>query len=73
LYQVEKKFVDKGMSGDYYTQITGGELEEGDLVISYPSTVTEGAIIAINEKDADSKDGSVVEEKDTEEKDTEEE
>ena len=72
LYQVEKKFVDKGMSGDYYTQITGGELEEGDLVISYPSTVTEGAIIAINEKDADSKDGSVVEEKDTEEKDTEE-
>ena len=65
MYQVKKKFVDKGMSGDYYTQIIGGELEDGDLVISYPSLVTEDGIINIEEKDADSKDGSAVKDKDS--------
>ncbi|MBQ2054474.1 MAG: efflux RND transporter periplasmic adaptor subunit [Eubacterium sp.] len=70
MYTVVKKTITKGMSGDYYVQVTGGELEPGDKVIVYPSTVTEGGIVSIKEKDADSKDGSVVEDKDT---DTEEE
>ncbi len=64
MYTVVKKEVTKGMSGDYYTEITSGELEEGDLVICYPSTVKENDIIAVN-KDSDSK-------KDATEKATEE-
>lgn len=70
MYTVVKKSITKGMNGDYYVQVTGGELEPGDKVIVYPSTVIEGGIVSIKEKDADSKDGSVVEDKDT---DTEEE
>ena len=50
MYQVVRKNVEKGMSGDYYTEIKGGDLVEGDKVISYPSTVQEGSIIKINEE-----------------------
>ena len=50
MYQVVRKSVEKGMSGDYYTEIKGGDLVEGDKVISYPSTVQEGSIIKINEE-----------------------
>ncbi len=53
MYMVVKKEVTKGMSGDYYTEITSGELEEGDLVICYPSTVKENDVITVN-KDSDS-------------------
>ena len=75
MYSVEKRYVDKGMSGDYYTQVTGGDLEEGDLVVSYPSTVNPTSIITINEagteKDTNSDKNSDTE-KDTE-KDSKEE
>jgi hypothetical protein len=75
MYQVAKKYVDKGMSGDYYTQITGGELEEGDLVIAYPSTVQENGIITIkadddSDENTDSKDAET---KDEETEDSEDE
>ena len=53
MYMVTRKLVEKGMSGDYYTQITGGELEEGDLVITYPNTVQMNSMITINEKEED--------------------
>lgn len=56
MYMVVKKFVEKGMSGDYYTQIEGGDLEKGDLVIAYPSTVTENSIITIQSDDKTDKD-----------------
>ena len=57
MYTVAKKEVTKGMSGDYYTQVESDELEEGDLVIAYPSTVKENDIITINEGDKDSDTG----------------
>ena len=71
MYSVEKRYVDKGMSGDYYTQVTGGELEEGDLVVSYPSTVNPTSIITINEAGTE-KDTNSDKNSDTE-KDTKEE
>ncbi|MCR5104241.1 MAG: efflux RND transporter periplasmic adaptor subunit [Eubacterium sp.] len=49
MYMVVRKDVEKGLSGDYYTEITGGDLEEGMKVISFPSTVTENSIITIKE------------------------
>ncbi len=49
MYTVTRKYVEKGMSGDYYTEITDTDLEEGDKVICYPNTVTENGIITITE------------------------
>ena len=72
MYQVKKKFVDKGMSGDYYTQITGGELEDGDLVISYPSLVSEDAVISIQQKESDNSKSSKDKDSDKEEENKEE-
>ena len=54
MYQVKRKDITKGMSGDYYTEVKSGDLEEGDKVICYPSTVTEGGIVKINEESAKS-------------------
>ena len=53
MYQVKRKNITKGMSGDYYTEIVSGDLETGDKVICYPNTVTEEGVIKINE-DSDS-------------------
>ena len=53
MYQVKRKNITKGMSGDYYTEIVSGDLETGDKVICYPNTVTEDGVIKINE-DSDS-------------------
>jgi multidrug efflux pump subunit AcrA (membrane-fusion protein) len=53
MYQVKRKSITKGMSGDYYTEIVSGDLETGDKVICYPNTVTEDGVIKINE-DSDS-------------------
>lgn len=50
MYQVVRKSITKGMSGDYYTEIVSGELKVGDKVICYPSTVTEGGIVKINDE-----------------------
>ena len=70
MYMVARKSIEKGMSGDYYTEVTGGDLEEGDLVIAYPSTVTENSVITIQEdKDSDKKESS--DSKDKEGSDTE--
>lgn len=41
-YLVERVDVTTGDSNDYYTAVTGKELQEGDLVISYPQDVSEG-------------------------------
>ncbi|MCR5212813.1 MAG: HlyD family efflux transporter periplasmic adaptor subunit [Eubacterium sp.] len=49
MYSVVRKSVEKGMSGDYYVEITGGDLVEGDKVICYPNTVMEGGIVTITE------------------------
>ena len=49
LYVVVKKTVETGESGDYYTEITGGDLEPDDKVICYPESVTENSIVQIKE------------------------
>ncbi len=41
-YQIRKVTVTTGTSNAYYTAITSDELSEGDLIINYPSEVTEG-------------------------------
>ncbi len=71
MYQVKRRNVDKGLSGDYYTQITGGELEPGELVISYPSTVTPESVITINQDDEQSDNAQSTDSQDEEEKDEE--
>lgn len=48
-YMVSRRAVEKGMSGDYYTEITGGELHQGDKVVTYPNTVTADSVITIKE------------------------
>ena len=50
LYQAEEVSVELGQSSDYYTEIIGGDLEEGDLVVLYPDMVTPGGVISIDEK-----------------------
>ena len=54
MYMVSRRSIEKGMSGDYYTEVTDGELEEGDLVIAYPSTVSLNTVITIKEDDKNS-------------------
>lgn len=71
MYMVARKSIEKGMSGDYYTEVTGGDLEEGDLVIAYPSTVTENSVITIREEDKDSDKKESSDSKDKEGSDTE--
>ncbi len=71
MYMVTRKSIEKGMSGDYYTEVTGGDLEEGDLVIAYPSTVTENSVITIREEDKDSDKKESSDSKDKEGSDTE--
>ena len=49
MYMTERRNVETGETGDYYTEITGGDLEPGDKVILYPDTVAEGGIVKIKE------------------------
>ena len=49
MYTVERVNVEKGASGDYYTEIIDDSLEKGDKIISYPNTVSENAVITIKE------------------------
>ncbi|MBO4863777.1 MAG: HlyD family efflux transporter periplasmic adaptor subunit [Eubacterium sp.] len=48
-YMAERRNIETGETGDYYTEITGGDLEPGDKVILYPDTVAEGGIVKIKE------------------------
>ena len=50
MYMVQRKEVETGDTGDYYTEITGGDLEPDDYVISYPDMVSENDIISISEQ-----------------------
>ena len=50
IYMVQRKEVEVGNTGDYYTEITGGELEPDDYVISYPDMVSENDVISISEQ-----------------------
>ncbi len=63
MYMVSRRSIEKGMSGDYYTEVTDGELEEGDLVIAYPSTVSLNTVITIKEDDKNSESKESSEEK----------
>lgn len=47
-YIVEKVAVEIGEEGDYYTEIISDRLKEGDLIVSYPETVSEGETIQIS-------------------------
>ncbi len=49
MYMVQRVGVETGVTGDYYTEIVGGELKEGAKVISYPDTVTIGGVIKVAE------------------------
>ena len=49
LYMAVRKDIETGESGDYYTEIVGGDLEPGDKVICYPDKVFEGSIVKITE------------------------
>ena len=44
-----RKDIETGESGDYYTEIVGGDLEPGDKVTCYPDKVFEGSIVKITE------------------------
>lgn len=47
LYQIKKVAVTVGESSDYYTGISSDELSEGDLIISSPDEVSDGAEIPL--------------------------
>ena len=49
MYMVQRVSVETGVTGDYYTEIVGGDLKEGAKVISYPDTVTIGGVIKVAE------------------------
>ncbi len=41
--------IETGETGDYYTEIVGGDLKPGDKVVCYPDTIAEGSLIKITE------------------------
>lgn len=41
-YLLERVDVEVGESGDYYTEISSPDLSEGDIIVSYPYSVSEG-------------------------------
>lgn len=47
MFMVQRVSVETGVTGDYYTEIVGGDLKEGAKVISYPDTVTIGGVIKV--------------------------
>ncbi|MCI5620010.1 MAG: efflux RND transporter periplasmic adaptor subunit [Lachnospiraceae bacterium] len=47
LYLIERVDVTVGQEGDYYTEISSDELNEGDLIVSYPEEVEEGSEVTI--------------------------
>lgn len=51
-YMVVREDVTVGDESDYYTAITSDDLKLGDLIISYPETVTEGDIITVTQTSA---------------------
>ncbi|MCR5655107.1 MAG: efflux RND transporter periplasmic adaptor subunit [Lachnospiraceae bacterium] len=52
LYQVTAVSVETGQGSDYYTEIIGGDLAEGDLVVLYPEMVMEGGVISVDDGSA---------------------
>ncbi len=49
MHMVKRKNIETGESGDYYTEVTGGELEEGDKVILFPEKVMEDSVVKVKE------------------------
>ena len=47
MYRIEKKSIEKGFEGDYYTEIKSGDLKENDIVITNPSGINEGDVIPL--------------------------
>ena len=50
-YKVTKVSVTIGEQNDYFTEISSPDLKEGDLIFSYPDTVTEGDVVEIHASD----------------------
>ena len=56
-YKIEKVKVTKGTDSTYYTGITSDDLAEGDYIVSYPDSVTEGELVDIDETYLSGEDG----------------
>lgn len=61
MYLVERVNVTVGQEGDYYTEISSDELNEGDLIISYPEEVEEGAEVSVFTDEDDIFSGDMME------------
>lgn len=47
-YTVEKVEVTVGTEGEYYTQISSDDLQEGDYILYYPDTYSDGDVITLD-------------------------
>ena len=47
-YKISKHGVEKGFEGNYYTEITSSDINDGDIVLTDPYCVTEGDIIPLS-------------------------
>lgn len=47
-YKIKKIDIKTGFEADYYTEITSGDLKEGDIVITGTSNVSDGDIVALD-------------------------
>ncbi len=56
-YKIEKVEVKTGTDSTYYTGITSDNLEKGDLIVSYPDTVSEDSLVDIDETYISQEDG----------------
>lgn len=54
-YTAKKVDVETGMEANYYTEITSGPLKEGDIVITTPNLVSDGAPVVLEENYLDAK------------------
>ena len=57
LDKIEKVQVKTGTDSTYYAGITSDNLEEGDLIVSYPDTVSEDSLVDIDETYISQEDG----------------
>ena len=48
MYRIEKRSIEKGFEGDYYTEVKSGDVKENDIVLTNPSGISEGDVIPLD-------------------------
>lgn len=47
-YDISKRKITKGFEGDYYMEVTSGNLNQGDIVLTNPRGISDGDVISLD-------------------------